>query len=47
MYVLLGSNGCAGLSMDGNIVFHYENQKIIHYMGLAVGDDCLFIGAKQ
>ena len=39
--------GCIGLSMEGNIVFQYQDQKVKLYAGLAVGRDRLFIGVNE
>ena len=47
MYLVDKDNGCIGLSMDGNVVFQYQIEKMQHYAGLAVGRNCLFIGVKQ
>ena len=47
VYVVDMDKGCIGLSMDGNVVFQYQDQKAKHYSGLAVGRNYLFIGANQ
>ena len=44
VYVGDDDKGCIGLTMDGNIVFQYQDQKMKIYAGLAVGTDSLFIG---
>ena len=46
-YVVDQNKGCIGLSIDGNVVFQYQDQKVEYYAGLAVGRDCLFIGVEQ
>ena len=47
VYVVDVDNGCIGLTMDGNVVFQYQDQKAKHYSGLAVGRNYLFIGVRQ
>ena len=47
VYVVDENKGCIGLSMDGNVVFQYQDQKVKLYVGLAVDRDCLFIGVKE
>ena len=47
VYVLDEDKGCIGLTMGGNVVFQYQDQKVNVYGGLAVGMDYLFIGVKQ
>ena len=47
VYVVDNDKGCIGLSMEGNIVFQYQDQKVKLYYGLAVGRDCMFIGVKE
>ena len=47
VYVVDVDKGCIGLTMDGNVVFQYQDQKVKFYAGLAVGRDCLFIRVKQ
>ena len=47
VYVLDMGKCCTGLSMNGNVLFHYHDQKMKPYGGLAVGKDCLFITVKQ
>ena len=47
VYVVDMDKGCIGLSMDGNVVFQYQDQIYYHYDGLAVGRDCLFICVDQ
>ena len=46
VYVVDVGKGCIGLTMDGNVVFQYQDQKVELYVGLAVGRDCLFIGVR-
>ena len=47
VYVVDQKKGCIGLSMDGKVVFQYQDQKVKTFAGLAVGRDCLFIGVVQ
>ena len=47
VYVVDRDKGCIWLSMDGNIVFQYQDQKVKMYGGLAVDRDCLFIGVNE
>ena len=47
VYIVDQDKGCIGLSMDGNIVFQYQDQKVKNYVGLAVGKDCLFVRVKE
>ena len=47
VYVVDHDEGCIGLSMDGNVVFQYQDQKVKNYVALAVGKDCLFIGVNE
>ena len=47
VYVVDNDKGCIGLSMDGNVMFQYQDQKVKYYAGLAVGRDCLFIGVNE
>ena len=47
VYIVDQDKGCIGLSMDGNVVFQYQDQKVEHYVRLAVGRDCLFIGVNE
>ena len=47
VYIVDIDKGCIGLSMDGNVVFQYQDQKVKLYDGLAVGRNCLFIGVLQ
>ena len=47
VYVVDADKGCIGLSMDGNVMFQYQDQKVKIYGGLAVGRDCLFIGVDR
>ena len=44
VYVGDGDKGCIGLTMDGNIVFQYQDQTMKYYAGLAVGRASVFIG---
>ena len=45
VYVSDIDNGCVGLSVDGNVVFQYDDQEVrTIYAGLALGRDCLFLG---
>ena len=47
VYVLDMGKCCTGLSMNGNVLFHYHDQKVKRYGGLAVGKERLFISVKQ
>ena len=47
VYVVDQDKGCSGISMDGKVVFQYQDQKVELYGGLAVGRNCLFIGVVQ
>ena len=47
VYIVDQNNGCIGLSMDGNVVLQYHDQKVQLYAGLVVDRDCLFIGFIQ
>ena len=47
VYVVDGYKGCIGLSMDGNVVFQYQDQKVKYYLGPAVRRDCLFIAVNE
>ena len=44
VYVVDMDKGCIGLTMDGNIVFQYQNQKVKYYGGLAVSSDSFLTG---
>ena len=44
VYVVDYHKGCIGLTMDGNVVFQYHDQKMKIYAGLAVGRASVFIG---
>ena len=46
VYVVDEDKGCIGLTMDGNVVFHYQDQKVNFYAGLAVGRDSVFMGVS-
>ena len=43
VYIVDQDKGCIGLSMDGNVVFQYQDQKVKYYGGLAIGRDSVFI----
>ena len=43
VYVADQDKGCVGLSMDGNVMFQHQDQKVKLYGGLAVSDDCVYI----
>ena len=45
IYVLDGYNGCYGITLDGQIVFHYQNSEAGVYNGLVVDSDGLSIGS--
>ena len=47
VYVVDYDKGFIGLSVDGYIVFQYQDQKVEFFDGLAVGRDCLFISVSQ
>ena len=47
VYVVDFNKGCIGLTMDGNIVFQYQDHKVKLFGGLAVGRDSVFIGVSQ
>ena len=47
VYIVDIDKGCIGLSMEGNIVFQYQDQKVKLYVGLAVGRDRLFITVNE
>ena len=44
IYVLDNQKGCYGITLDGNIVFHYQNPEAMRYLKLAIDRDGLFIG---
>ena len=44
IYVLDQYKGCYGITLDGQIVFHYQNSEAEGYFGLVVDSDGLFIG---
>ena len=43
VYVVGQDKGCIGLTMDGNIVFQYQDQTMKYYAGPAVGRASVFI----
>ena len=43
IYVLDNNKGCYGITLDGQIVFHYQNPEANHYSGLVVASEGLFI----
>ena len=45
IYVLDGNKGCYGITLDGQIVFHYQTPEAESYYGLIVDSDGLFIGS--
>ena len=45
IYVLDSYKGCYGITLDGQIVFYYQNPEAKFYMGLEVDSDGLFIGS--
>ena len=47
VYIVDIDKGCIGLSMEGNIVFQYQDQKVKLYAGLAVGRDRLSITVNE
>ena len=46
IYVLDFRKGCYGITLDGRIMFTYQNQEAQNYMGLVVDSDGLFIGTR-
>ena len=44
VYVVDRDKGCIGLTMDGNVVFQYQDQTMKYYAGLAIGRASVFIG---
>ena len=46
VYVLDCYKGCYGMSLDGQIRFHYQNPEAKGYGGLVVDSDGLFIGSE-
>ena len=47
VYVVDKYKGCIGLSMNGHVLFQYQEQKVKMYGGLAVGRDYLFICVRE
>ena len=47
LFVTDSYNGCFGCTIDGKIQCHYQVQGAKRYFGVAVGKDCLFLGAKN
>ena len=46
VYVLDCFKGCFGITLDGRIMFNYQNQEAEDYWGLVVDSDGLFIGTR-
>ena len=46
IYVLDNKKGCYGITLDGRIIYHYQNQEADLYFGLVVDSDGLYIGTK-
>ena len=46
IYVLDWEKGCYGITLDGRIMFHYQNQEAEYYYGLVVDSDGLYIGTS-
>ena len=46
VYVLDCRKGCFGITLDGRIIFNYQNQEAELYCGLVVDSDGLFIGTR-
>ena len=48
VYVLDRAKGCIALALDGEKVplFHYEDSDSLGYAGLAVGQNCIYIGVE-
>lgn len=47
VFVLSLDKGCIGYSLeDGSAVFRYKDAKVQQYYGLAVGNDCTYIGIE-
>ena len=44
VYVLDFKKACYGITVDGQVVFHYHNPEVKCYLGLVVDSDGLFIG---
>ena len=44
VYVLDMFKGCYGITLDGQVVFHYQNLEVEGYGGLVTDSDGLFIG---
>ena len=47
IYVLDCIKGCYGITLDGQIVFHYQNSEAVGYLGLVVDSDGLLIGSRD
>ena len=45
IYVIDHYTGCYGITLDGHVVFHYQNTEAELYYGLVVDSDGLFIGS--
>ena len=45
IYILDNRKGCYGITLGGQIVFHYQNPEAKSYRGLVVDSDGLFIGS--
>ena len=46
IYVLDLNKGCYGITLDGRIIFHYQNQEADAYGRLVADSDGLYIGTK-
>ena len=46
IYVLDINKVCYGITLDGRIIFHYQNQEADWYYGLVVDSDGLYIGTR-
>ena len=46
IYVLDCIKGCYGITIDGQVVFHYQNSEAVGYLGLVVDSDGLLIGFR-
>ena len=46
IYVLDNKKGCYGITLDGRIIFNYQNQEAEYYYGLVVDSDGLYIGTR-
>ena len=47
VYILDMEKGCYGITLDGQVVFHYQNPEVEGYMGLVVDSDGLFISCRD